>query len=340
MLVMRTAVIPILAIHLILGFPQHARGKDSSTDARKLKVKASVSDQLDAAKDAHSIQSLSDRATRLYCDGDFSSAERLYREALELATRGKTAPDTMAMLNCNLAAVLRREKRTGESANYFEQAVGICRSSHLKPSVCEYVAKQYAALLRKKGQDADAESLLAGATAGFSLSPANVMPESTIPPSASADPQRSISSISAEQSPNSSLFQSGQQPNAVQPSQRTPGEKAPAPLTAAEEREVSDLVANEASKNLQESAQRETKGETSWKLVSRARVNRSFSPNAYDASIEVNISHITDTDKGRYMLNMFGVWHYRVERNSSNTLVVVERQMPFDTNRSTLTKLW
>lgn len=161
---MRLTCFLSLAMCLMVCSLAAVSGEDSADEAKKFKLNVTVFDQLPANK---AVQSLSEAASRCYGDGNFLEAERLYAQALELAKNNNAPAEAIARLTCNLASVFRQEKKFDEAQNYFEQSVEICRSTHLNPSTCEYVAKQYAGLLRKKGQETQANIILASAKIGF-----------------------------------------------------------------------------------------------------------------------------------------------------------------------------
>lgn len=248
---MNSLLILSIVLCLILGSQFKALGEQNNAKSHNPNSSASVpiNMRMGASDSWSSIQSLSARASTLFGTGDFSGAERLYLEALELANKANVPPESTAMLACNLAAVLRKESKTDEAAYYFEQAVKICRTHQLKPSVCEYVAKQYGPLLRIKGKNAEADSLLESAINSFSLKHTEVKPEPNSPVG-NVEQQTAMLNDEARQSPNDQGAQSTQQIAAsLSPQQKLATELAdnPPPNTLVND-SVEETVSLAASK--------------------------------------------------------------------------------------------
>lgn len=159
----------LLALCLLAVSLPACLGENQTSDANKFSGNVSFNDTL-SSKNTGSVQSISETASRYYVDRNFAEAEALFVKALELAKKNKAAVEQIARLTCNLAATYRQEKKYEEAQRYFEQSVELCRSGHLSISMCNYVAKQYAGLLRKQGQNGKAEEILTCGEMGFQIS--------------------------------------------------------------------------------------------------------------------------------------------------------------------------
>lgn len=321
-----------VAIASILSLSPGALCQSSDVDKSKYKLNASftVERKDPVTGKFHTVQSFSEKATSLFKDGDFAAAEQYYREALKLAKSTKAPPESVATLTCNLATTLRKQQKHAEAAELFIQAIDLCRANRLKPALCEYIANQYAVLLKQKGKRAEAEFLIVNAKGSFQYRTATFAP---VPEKAQSATAKSSDDPLQEQ-------------NAAKPAQETrisTGSDAIENSTldeAAAERIVADYVTQEASKQLQKMKENEPGGEaaTWWRVPSTAHVNRT-SATSFEASIEVEFGHITNTDSGKIQADMVGVWKYQIQGNPPGNLSVVNCEMPFDVHRSTMRRL-
>src|SRR5271154_1971523 len=115
---------------------------------------------------------LADKAAQLYVQGQYAEAEKLYSNALTLATNAGVHNRQLAMLMTNLASDLREEQRYGEAQSLFENAIVVERKmSPPDENLMMYTAKQYAGLLRYTSMDSSAEAVIASAKNHFALAP-------------------------------------------------------------------------------------------------------------------------------------------------------------------------
>jgi tetratricopeptide (TPR) repeat protein len=115
---------------------------------------------------------LADKAAQLYIQGNYAEAEKLYSNALALATKAGVHNRQLAMLMTNLASDLREEQRYREAQSLFENAIVVERKmTPQDEGLMMYTAKQYAGLLRETSLDASADAVIASAKNRFALAP-------------------------------------------------------------------------------------------------------------------------------------------------------------------------
>ncbi|MBX9569821.1 MAG: tetratricopeptide repeat protein [Candidatus Obscuribacterales bacterium] len=301
-----------------------AAAKDTSVFVgdELLKGRVAVSESKFPLKSMSDLQVLIDKANQLYARDQYLEAEPLFKQGIDYLKANKASGESLALLCCNLGACYRQEKRFDEATKFFQEAVTTCKSSKLKPETCEYVAKQYAVLLRKQGKEFEAAALLTGARASF----AAVAVNSARATSENSRNEGLSSNRQSMSSPSSGGGISGYKP----------ADNTPAVMTGMEQRDVQSLVKKDAAEQLARSAQREP-GETSWH-VDEPNVTKS-SNDKFFATVRVEFTTMPVNEKGKFKINMIGYWFYEIRMEPDKSFKILDKKMPFDTNASTIQKL-
>lgn len=296
-----------------------------------LKGRAAVSETVLPVRSMGDVSALFDKATQLYSQEDFVGAGRLYQRGVEYMRQNKVAGDTLALLICNQASCNRQLKAFDLASNQFREAIEICKDPKVKPETCQYVAKQYAALLRRQGKDFDANSIIGGAHRHFAVADISMGSSSKDPFSRNVLPTSKSSFNPAQRNSgfNQAGFETGQHAVSSNSTNSTV-------LTGTEQSQIKDLIKRDAESQLAIMAQREP-GETNWN-IGEPNITKAGNGN-FSAILHVNFSAICTNEKGRFKANMIGYWHYDIAQDGSNSYKIVDKKMPFDTNSSTITKL-
>lgn len=271
------------------------------------------------AQQQKEFQLLATQAAALYKAGKFAEAEDGYLKALQSGIELKATPDFTALLNCNLAAACRQQQKNTDAEKYFAAAIEICRANELKTQICEYVAQQYAGLLRRQGKEFEADLLISNASSGFSYKPEVSKQQAEFPstvPSMLQTPGAVNSFINPE-----SKIQSSQNSTQVPVS----SSDEPTLLTGTEEHEINALVRSDATNNLENMAQREP-GQSTWKILSDHPRITKLSPGNYEALIKVNFCTIT-TDGTKLDMNAY--WSYIIQRKTANQFEITSTNKTF-----------
>ncbi len=111
--------------------------------------------------DSRSLRDLMNVASTLG-PGKNEGKEQLLKQALDLALQNpKPAPDTMAAILGNLAALYQAEQRWYDAEPLAEQGLKICASVSLLPGPCESLQRTLAEVYRGEGRTVDAGQLSA-----------------------------------------------------------------------------------------------------------------------------------------------------------------------------------
>jgi tetratricopeptide (TPR) repeat protein len=109
--------------------------------------------------DSRSLRDLANLASTLG-PGKNEEKEQLLKQALDLALQNpKPAPDTVASILANLAALYQSEQRWREAEPLAEQGLKICASVSLLPGPCEFLQRTLAEVYRNEGRTVDAGQL-------------------------------------------------------------------------------------------------------------------------------------------------------------------------------------
>jgi tetratricopeptide (TPR) repeat protein len=114
------------------------------------------------------VRKATQAARQAYSEHDYAAAVAHYEEALKLGA--KLSPRLRIALLSNYGAALRESHKFPEAADAFKKAIGLAEQAHIERDAAATTAmKQYAVLLRRMGQNMDADAMearAAGVTAG------------------------------------------------------------------------------------------------------------------------------------------------------------------------------
>lgn len=103
---------------------------------------------------------------RLYSEADFEQAEKLFAEAIQDAEKKRITGPTLAVMFANLAAAQREQRKYGQSRATFRLALAALRDSTRQQGdsvtytrALNYIASQYAGVLRKLRLEAEAKMI-------------------------------------------------------------------------------------------------------------------------------------------------------------------------------------
>ena len=114
-----------------------------------------------------------EKGVRAYRKQRFSRAEKYFQEALSNAQTEGVKDSRLAMILANLACVKRALGKYDESEKLFLQALKVLEAQdHPSKGQLEYLAEQFAVLLRKTGRDAQADLIARNPEAVLSFLPA------------------------------------------------------------------------------------------------------------------------------------------------------------------------